>query len=337
MFRAPNPPELPGPHAVGTVVFEIAGTDDGERLVAQAWYPAAGTDSGHATPWFADPGLAPAFPYQRMVSAAARARTDATPAPPPAGGHPVVLYEHSWTGHRGENIAQVEALASEGFVVIAVDHPGQAARVRYRDGSVRTSDLPPVLKLATDDEIASFERLANDCLRHRASNIGRVLRVLRDDDGPLAAESLALDRLGVFGYSIGGTSALRLCSADTAFVAGANEDGMYLGDYEPAGPFLFFDSEPPGWLRDPAGDGETPEQKMIRRAESRVRRAMKAPRRERIVLAGTTHESFHDRIFYCRIPRIAGAGTRSAADVHRTVTGALRRFFIRELKTGTGG
>lgn len=244
---------------------------------------------------------------------------------------PVIFYEHSWTGHRAENIAQVESLASKGFVIVAVDHPGQAARVRYADGTVVVSKLTPSLDLTSATAVAEFESTAEHCLTQRISNVERVKASLENNSLPDFHGKINLDRLGVFGFSFGGTCALRLCARHPSFHAGANEDGLFLGDEMPRGPFLFFDQEMPSWLLAPAAPAEDAGQTLTRRAEAGIQEALKQPARYREILDGTTHESFNDRIFLCRFPRLAGAGVRPAAEVHGILTTRLTDFFSREL------
>lgn len=331
LFPLPSPPRLQGAHAVGTSTFEIPPEGDAPRLVAQVWYPAVAA-AGETADWLPDAELAPEFPFHRIAGAKGNARRDAVPA---AGLlFPVLFYEHSWTGHRAENVAQAEALASEGYVVVAVDHPGQAARVRYADGTVVATDLAAP-DFSTEEGVAAFEKLAGECLEHRAEDIRRVVAALRS--GSLAPRvAMDLSRIGVFGYSFGGTSALHLCGSDPDFVAGVNEDGLFLGSAMPGGSFLCFDSEIPPWLAEKPEPGETPEQGLIRRCEARLRLAMEAPERRRVELAGTTHQSFHDRIFLCRVPKLAGCGTRGAEDVHSAIVSELTEFFGDHLRGRSG-
>ena len=136
----------------------------------------------------------------------------------------------------------------------------------------------------------------------------------------------------MFGFSFGGTSAVRLCAVDPAFAAGANEDGLFLGEGMLTGPFLFIDQEMPGWLCQKAGPTEGPGQALIRRSEIRILSAMEKKNRFRVILDGTRHESFTDRIFTCRIPRLARVGTLSAEKTHRIITTHLADFFSRELR-----
>ena len=334
LFPVPAPPSLAGHHAIGTRTFEIPASEGNPRLLYQIWYPTDQPAAGKPTPWLPDPDLAPKSPFHRIRSATARAKTGAPPLAGNQAGLPVVFYEHSWTGHRAENIAQVESLASMGFVIIALDHPGQAARVRYADGSVAESNLTDPPDLTTADGVAAFEADAERCLRERSSNVSRVVRSLAKDALRDSCGRLDLSRIGVFGFSFGGTSAIRLCARDSTFLAGANEDGLYLGDEMPRGPFLFFDQEMPKWLLEPAGQEEDAGQALTRRAESRIQQAMKAPGRFRHILDRTNHASFTDRLFLSRFTRLAGAGERPAEEVHNILVTRLGEFFKNELKSG---
>lgn len=331
IFAGPVRLVLAGSHGVGTTTFVIPGGGGGEPLVVQVWYPAERDAAGVRAPWYPDDALAPGFPFHRMAKARGRSVTD---APVPAGpDHAigVIFYEHSWTGHRAENTALVENLASRGFVVVATDHPGQAKHVRYPGGRVVKSELPETLDFSSADGVSRFARVAEEALASRSRNLARVRQALAAGVVPQLAGRLELDRLGVLGYSFGGTHALRRCADDPAFVAGVNMDGFFLDGRMPGGSFLFIDQEMPGWLHDEAQPGEDAGQAMIRRSEARIRKALASPRCERLVLNGTTHESFCDRLFYCRIPQVARAGNRSTGELHGLLGERIAEFFVRAL------
>lgn len=330
ILPVPQAPGLTGSHSVGTMTFELPAQSGSPVLLAQVWYPAQPDENAPRSRWLPDPALAPDFPFHRMGHALANSRNgismlDFTDK------FPVIFYEHSWTGHRAENVAQVEALASHGFVIVAVDHPGQAERVRHADGTVIPSGLPASLDLSTDKAVVDFERLAEECLKKRIDEIGRVRRALEEGAVPKLANRLALEKVGIFGFSFGGTCALRACSLDPSFTAGANEDGFFLGEAHPSGPFLFFDQEMPPWLTQPPAATEGPAEALTRRSEKRIQAALGRPDRQRVILEGTRHESFSDRIFTCLIPRLARTGTRPAPDVHQLITSHLTDFFKRNL------
>lgn len=328
IFPVPEPPHPGGPHAVGTTTLELPSAST--ALVAQIWYPARASGGKSRSRWLPDPALAPDPPFHRIAHAFTNSVQDAEPL---EGKEklPVIFYEHSWTGYRAENVAQAEALASHGFVIVAIDHPGQAEQVRYTDGKIIHTRLPAQLDLSTAEAVSDFEKLAEECLRTRIDEIGRVRNALGDGVVSKLAGQLALEKVGIFGFSFGGTCALRVCSQDSSFVAGANEDGFFLGEGKPRGPFLFFDQEMPAWLLQPPAADEGAAESLTRKSEQRIRAALGRPDRERVILDGTRHESFCDRIFTCRIPRLARTGNRPALEIHQLVTSRLTDFFLSHL------
>jgi pimeloyl-ACP methyl ester carboxylesterase len=140
--------------------------------------------------------------------------------------------------------------------------------------------------------------------------------------------------MGVFGFSFGGSTALHLCASHPDFVAGANEDGLYLDVGEPRGPFLFFDQEMPWWLLEKPAASESAEQAMTRRAEHRILQAMDKPGRQRHILLGTAHASFTDRKFSSPLPWITRTGNRRPRDVHEAILSPLALFFQVHLGPG---
>lgn len=324
-------PELPpwqGPHQVGTLSFEVPQEGEAPRLVVQAWYPA---ETKGESRWLPDEALAPRFPLHRMGRATVPIGIGVPPLASPAK-FPVIFYEHSWTGHRAENTAQVADLASRGFVVIAIDHPGQAARVRYADGSVVTTRLPGDPDFSTAAKVAEFLALGEQCFAERDRNLARALAAF---EGPLASHltgRLDLARVGVFGFSFGGSHALRLCARNPLFKAGANEDGIYFPGEAPRGPFLFLDSELPHWLASPPAPDDTPEQTLIRQAEARLQAAAAAPARRRVIMNGVSHLGFSDAIYRSPLPRLSKTGTQTAGKIHEAVCRELGDFFAATLQ-----
>ncbi|MCB1405313.1 MAG: dienelactone hydrolase, partial [Rhodobacteraceae bacterium] len=121
----PDSPALAGPGAypvgVAAQVIEDPARFDpytgitGPRLLpAEVWYPAnAATVAGVAYHTILRDGLTP-------VTLHGRACRDAMPA---AGRFPLVVISHGYPGNRYLLAHLAEALASQGYVVVAVDHP----------------------------------------------------------------------------------------------------------------------------------------------------------------------------------------------------------------------
>ncbi len=336
IFPLPAMPEPSGPYPVGTRTIELpAENGSGPKLIAQIWYPCIA--SGSIERWLPDPGLACRFPLGRQKNAPSRALRDATVATADRP-FPVIFYEHAWNGHRAENAAQTQDLASRGFVVVAVDHPGQAVRIRYTDGSTIDPTIPPVPDFSSEAAVSEFEREAKRLLEMREANIVRVKSAFSsaETSGDLAKAG-RWDEVGIFGFSFGGSCAIQLCAKNPDFVAGANEDGLYLGDGVPAGSFLFMDAAFPAWLGSlPAAD-ERPEQGLVRRAENKLKLALLTLGKSRVVLPETRHACFTDRKFLSRLSFLGRCGPRPAAEIHREITSAVGGFFERILKPPAPG
>ncbi len=326
IFPMPEMPRHSGSHAVGTRTIELPAEHGQPALMVQVWYPAEPDPSARRTPWLSDSGLAPSFPFGRISNSL----SGAIEGPPPIPGRQkfkVLFYEHAWMGHRGENLFQVEDLASEGFVMVAIDHPGQSRRILHLDGSVVSGQLPESPDLSTLDAVSAFEVLSEKCLDARNQDLLRVRDALSRGTLPDLTGRLDLDRMGIFGFSFGGTMAIRECAANPVFHAGANLDGFFLGEAYPRGPFLFIDEEMPGWLLAPPVPEESDEQALIRRSEMRILKSLKETDRERLILDGTKHESFSDRIFVSALPRVARTGKRPAKEVRGLIHDRLSDFF----------
>lgn len=228
-------PQLPVPSggmAVGTFTAEIVDPERTagygpepeapRRLMAQVWYPAQSVAGLSPGPWSEDwDVVAPAMArrlglpgwflgHTRYVEA-----NSSKLAPVAPGTFPVVLYSHGWTGFRTIAVNQAESLASNGYIVVAVDHTYGAVATRFPDGEVvgyRPEALPPE-SAGRDAHLAAADRL----IETFAGDIGSVLDVLElGADGALAFVSATADlsRVGVYGHSVGGGAAVRFCLLD---------------------------------------------------------------------------------------------------------------------------
>ena len=119
-----------------------------------------------------------------------------------------------------------EELASNGYVVVGVDHPYQVTAVALPNRSVATYDASGDV-LATEDRQASLRARVEE----RVADLRFVLEQLaflnQDLDG-----RLDLERVGVMGHSTGGIAAVEACRRDPRFRACLNIDGQQAG-----GPF----------------------------------------------------------------------------------------------------
>jgi pimeloyl-ACP methyl ester carboxylesterase len=191
----------------------------------------------------------PAFLFSHLSLARTHAVAE-TPVAARETPYPVLLFSHGWGGLRTQNISQVEELASQGYIVAALDHTFGAVVTVFPDGRTavwNTSILP------FGAPQAEFDQAANQLMDVWAADLSFVLDQLAllqyGDDPGLFRERLDLDRVGVFSHSTGGGATVVFCTRDPRCKAGLAMDAWL----EPvptsiiaAGldqPFLFMRSE----------------------------------------------------------------------------------------------
>jgi predicted dienelactone hydrolase len=228
---------------------------DQREVPVVVWYPAqAGT--GEPAPYFpnlaaVDDALAASGEVSAVEAWGLRyirsvERLEAVPA---LGPWPVLLLSPG----NGTNVefyaALAEELASQGYVVIGLNHPYDVAAVELSNGRVaqfaeNTGPLPPVERQA----------LIAGRIAERAADAAFVLdqlelRQLAGSDA-LAAQ-MDLSRVGMLGHSLGGLAAAQACVADARLLACLNLDGLQAGgpfgaepqSALPTQPFMFITKE----------------------------------------------------------------------------------------------
>lgn len=210
---AVDAPELArqGPQAVGVMALSLdigtapspeGQTDAERRLQGWLWYPAAGAPAAprewareiraHAWRPLPSPTLRVAVPSVAQVDA----------PPSPGGRLPVVLLSHGLLNWAAGLNDLAEHLASRGYVVLGIEHDDERA----------SNPLASALLLRPVDQAGALE----------------TLQRLDATPGHALHRRLALDRVAVVGYSMGGYGALVSAGARVA------SDGMAFG-YVPGG------------------------------------------------------------------------------------------------------
>ncbi|MGH8916710.1 MAG: alpha/beta hydrolase family protein, partial [Acidimicrobiia bacterium] len=137
-------------------------------------------------------------------------------APVAPGTFPVVIYSHGWTGFRSIAINQVETLASNGFMVIALDHTYGAVATRFEDGEVAVYDPAALPDEADVGEEAHLEA-GRELVGVFTDDLTTVVDALEEGPegpfGPLASSADA-NRLGLYGHSTGGGAVVSFCLQD---------------------------------------------------------------------------------------------------------------------------
>lgn len=260
-------PEPTGAYAVGTTSFYFADPEreeiftedpnDYREITAKVWYPSVEVPGAVTEPYMSEE-LSRAFasglgiPPQDFVNIIQSVPTNSVANAPVAEAeskYPVLFFSHGGTDMPEFNTFRAEELASQGYVVVAINHTYDSALNILPDG--RVVPHSPIFDAADrDGSNSEFVQLQAKNVTVRTEDIQFVLGELEkfnagNDPTGMFNGKLDLDRVGVFGNSTGGATAVNVLSTDPRFKAGANLDGTLRGDSPNASlsqPFMLFNN-----------------------------------------------------------------------------------------------
>jgi dienelactone hydrolase len=136
-----------------------------------------------------------------------------------------------------------EDLASHGYVVVGFDAPYRTMVVVERDGSVvfRTSQNDADLVTGAERKQLA-DKLVHAWSADMSFALDQLERLNASDPSGRFLGRLDLQRVGAFGHSLGGATALQFCHDDSRCKAGVDVDGAPLGSVVGQGvtqPFMF--------------------------------------------------------------------------------------------------
>ena len=262
---------------------------------------------------------------------------------------PVLIFSPGAGMARALYTAQLEDLASHGYVAAAISHTYDAFAVIFPDGTdiVYSNKRWPAQP--------SFEGKANlNQLEWHADDIRFVLDQLNRSNASVApslpfAGHLDLGRVGAFGHSFGGVAVAYACQGDERIKACLNQDGengmtpFYL-DARGRGidqPFMFIERSP---RTNPATDEELVEMKVTRSRANEILAGLKAYRNQVLRSTGTTYHvvlqsSRTTHMDFSDLPILSASTVTEANTNLRTmavIRDYTRAFFDRYLKKNQG-
>ncbi len=249
-----SPRALPAPTGPLTVGRTSVVWNDAARsreLRIDIWYPAATNDAPPA-PYLADLAVIERAIGTPAVKKAVRKAYDAIErradqsyalaAPPPATGrHHVLVFSHGFAESSLFYATLLEDLASYGYVVLGIEHPGDAFAA-VANGRVIPFDDAAWQQARTTPDGAVAYQVAQVAVR--SADLRFIIDRLGTQPLPLGID-VERTRIGVFGHSLGGMAAAGVCTADPV-AACANLDADYEGlpwlrdAGPPTRPLLFF-------------------------------------------------------------------------------------------------
>ena len=350
-------PPPTGPFAVGKTTVQwtdesrvepLSPNHEPRELMVDIWYPAE--PSNTATADYLD-----AEAYERTMGADGfqsffreasetlrqRVKTHALPAAPYARSaqqSPLLIFSPGGGMPRELYAAQLEDLASHGYVVAAISHPYDAIVTLFPDGRrIAYSDKrwPTTPSLEGEANLNQLEWHAKD-IRFVLDELTRAN--LAGSSTLPVARHLDLTHVGALGHSFGGIAAAHACQLDQRFKACLNEDGVV------AKRPLFLDVR--GWAMDqvfmlilhdpptrPLTDEQVAEMKMPRQRiealvnkvdadqEAALRNTGKGSYRVRLRSEKVTHMDFSD------LP-LLGASDRSALEQRTAILATVRSYVL---------
>jgi predicted dienelactone hydrolase len=349
--QAPPFPDPSGPFEVGR--FEIDLTDsardevftdeptDRRRLLVTVYYPAE-ADSGARYAAYGTAELAAAWPFFDDERRAWLSQAYAD-VPAAAGPFPVLLFSPGLGNLTLYYSSLLSELASRGFVVAALWHPYSTQVVAFADGTVlRSNPAGGMAGVPPEEQQAKLERLGDVW----AGDQRFVLDELTTLNGQhsLLRNRLDLRRVGAFGHSLGGASAVRAAHGDERIDAAINMDGAMFGAVTIEGsraPFLLMRSELPV-----PTDAELQQLNMTRQqVDARLKSILdtqatilaRSKQAREQLLAGARHNTFMtDMLFFpaTALPaerRAALVGAIDPATAFREISRSIAEFMTAHL------
>lgn len=235
---------LDGKYQVGTFSFDVVdeerienyGETVGEKrkIRLQIWYPSDYTEGLERAKWLYDGrdsakgvpayiGL-PGF----LMSYTAKFESNSYLGASLSQGkeeYPLIVISHGWYGFRNLHTDVAERLASEGYIVVAIEHTYGSLSTVFDDGSVHFAD-PETLPDAEEEE--AFAEAAILLVETYSQDVKKTLDVIEEinqgkfrtiyDDQNKKIEMLEnrinVDQIGLMGHSTGGGGVVKTAMTD---------------------------------------------------------------------------------------------------------------------------
>jgi len=210
VFPTPVLDEPTGHYIVGTTRLSVMDNsrilyDEVRELPVQIWYPSDSNEDKSPARWMIDGKettrafasqfhLLP-FMMDQLNHVKTHSYEDIVMT---EGEFPIVVLSHGWSSFRNLHLNFAELLASNGYVVIALDHTYGAAMTRLQDGRVITIDN----SLIDNDDVLKY---ADELIEAYRDDIASVINEISNlnQTHPILKNHLEEDKLALLGHSTG--------------------------------------------------------------------------------------------------------------------------------------
>lgn len=206
------------------------------EVMVQVFYPAEPAADAEPGPWIEDLDAVgaelakyvevPSFSFDHLELTDTHTYPNA-PVSDALATFPVVLYSHGWRGFRTVNFNQAETLASEGYVVVTIDHTYASTMTVFPGGREVPADpqaLPSESRVGPEAHLAAGAALIDVMAADLDFVLDELANINRGNRSTSLAQRLDLNRVGLFGHSLGGGAVVEFCATDFRCKAGIGFD-----------------------------------------------------------------------------------------------------------------
>ncbi|MFA9397349.1 MAG: alpha/beta hydrolase family protein [Clostridiaceae bacterium] len=213
-----------GKYLIGTESFDITDPDrkaiysddleNNRKIKIQIWYPAETVEGYKRVPWLEDGKVVARalandmhLPYFALdhTSMVMSNSFEKAPISNDLDQYPVVIISHGWTGFRNLHTDVAEKLASNGYIVVGIDHTYGSEVTVFNDGDVAylNKDALPEREMTPN-----FLESANTLVTTYAGDVSLTLdELVKFNNGKINSEfkgKFDLSKIGLLGHSTGG-------------------------------------------------------------------------------------------------------------------------------------
>jgi predicted dienelactone hydrolase len=238
-------PKPTGPYQIGVREYLWVDQQRGEpytkdpsdkrHVMVRIWYPAEPAAGAPFAPYITDKDeFTKPETFVPVLGVITHSVADA-PISSKEARWPVLVYHHGGSWTRFSATFATEWLASYGYVVVGVDHNGFNQSSSYPGGYKFLADtltFPAQTGDLAKDNQAAWDYLTDPVFGFWVGDAKFVLDQIealdRTSGGPFAGH-LALDRIGMFGWSFGGATSIEMTRVDARVKAAVDQDGRLFG------------------------------------------------------------------------------------------------------------
>ncbi|MGH4124706.1 MAG: alpha/beta hydrolase family protein [Clostridium sp.] len=231
VYKIPTPK---GKYKIGTESFDITdpqikaiysnNLNNNRKIKIQIWYPAETVKDYKRVPWLEDGKVVakalavdmklPSFALEHTALVMSNSFEKA-PISNELEKYPIVIISHGWTGFRNLHTDVAEELASNGYIVIGIDHTYGSEVTVFNDGEIAYLNKKALPK---KEVTPNFLEYADKLVNTYAGDVNLTLNELEKfNEGEVNSNfkgKFDLSRIGLLGHSTGGGADVSIALKD---------------------------------------------------------------------------------------------------------------------------